>query len=251
MGRQVTINERVERSRREAVRRYHEALTGAQPGTGAGRAYQYLIDRYGREWADDMIEAGTLGYVDVPAPGDEHARGRLCIPYVTTSGNIHALKFRCIQQHDCKEAKHGKYINRSGLGSHMYLPQSTIGKHDTVAICEGELDALACTVVVGIPAIGIPGVNSFNERTGRIWPLILADFTEVLIMGDADDKGQGAEFAEMLSIKYLDNRARTVMMPDGHDLSSYLTAPDGGVDAILSLAFPPDLMDNRAYAEVA
>lgn len=238
------INAKQSALRKAAAGKYHQSLI-AGVNTPAQTAIDYLHHRYGQH-AEAVVKGGGLGFVLNPAPGHEHAQGRMVIPYLTTSGSVLAFKFRCLRRHDCKEAKCPKYTNVAGLGSHLYNAHITARtKSDIIVICEGELDALVMSYVVGIPAVGVPGVKAW-DKGGPSYEFILEDFSEVIIMADGD--GPGKEFAQMLATHpSFAGRTRIVTMPDGHDVSSWLMHPDGGKDALEAMVYPTD--EDEAYLD--
>jgi DNA primase len=146
-----------------------------------------------------------LGLVARPMPGHENFHGRLAIPYLTGLGVVD-IRFRALDDSGAK------YLNRPGATPTMYNVGALARGRTTVAVCEGELDAVMCDGAVGIPAVGVPGVNAWQP----FWARLFADFDRVIIPCDGDDAGHmfGAKLA-----KVLDN-AVVLHLPDGHDVSS-------------------------------
>jgi DNA primase len=200
----------------EASRRYNLALDGSP-------AEEYLANR---GLVGERADALGFGYVADPLPGHEYLRGRLAIPYLrpAPSGGISVIniKFRCIEDHDCKDVhpKAGKYIGQTGGGTHIYNTNAIIRSHDEIIICEGELDA-ATWEVVGLDAVGLPGTESWMSHFGRIFP----GYATVYFCADTDDaKGQGMAFAEKLGQdKYLRRtQFKIIPMPGGDVNATYV-----------------------------
>jgi DNA primase len=145
--------------------------------------------------------------------GFEQYAGMLAIPYLTPAGPVH-FKFRRLD--DGKP----KYIGLSG-GNYLYNVKALSDATDTIAICEGELDALVLSAS-GIPSVGIPGASNWQKH----WRYIFADFSRVIAFVDGDDAGRN--MAKSLQEKI---DARPVILPDGMDVSDVLME-DWGLDWI-------------------
>lgn len=193
----------------------------AQYGSEIDGAKEFLAARgIGR----DAALSARLGYVATPLPGHEAYAGKLAIPYVTESGVVD-IRFRCAEQHSCKDYGHPKYLSLPGSQTRMYGVTSILEADDMIAVTEGELDAVVLAHCVGIPAVGIPGATNWKPHYRRV----LEDFDSVFIFGDGDKAGN--EFTSTL-VKELDG-AVPVRLPDGKDVNDlYLS---GGAEAIYSL----------------
>ena len=60
-----------------------------------------------------------------------------------------------------------------------------------MAICEGEFDAIVLDSLVGIPAIAIPGTETWKAHPE--WREMLAGFSRVLIFADQDEDRTGPD----------------------------------------------------------
>jgi hypothetical protein len=191
----------------QATARYQSQVNEAGP---------YLVRRgIDRE----VAEAARLGVVVEPEPGHEDYQGRLCIPYLTRAGVV-TLKFRCIDPHDgtCKDNGHVKYLCPSGMGKpRLYNVDSFFSRSRVIAIAEGELDALILTHKAGIPAVGCPGVSTWQPH----FPRCFNGFQQVLIFADGDQPGR--DMARMIT-KELPMFTRTIQMPDGMDVNDVYLA---------------------------
>ena len=190
-----------------AVTRYTEALDED--------ALAYLAAR-----GIDPNVAATfrLGLVVEPAVGHDMFSGRLSIPYMTRAG-VRTVKFRCLEDHDCAAEKCPKYLGLPGARPYMFNPGALL-EGDVVAVCEGELDAVVCSGVVGILACGVPGVSSWKEH----FPRMFAGIPRVIVIRDHDVKQEGRDPGKELSerIAKAIDRAVVVTPPAGMDLTDWV-----------------------------
>lgn len=196
----------------EATETYYRTLRGS-PGA------EYLESR-GLSGASAM--AFRLGYVAEPLPGHEAFTGRVCIPYLTRAGAT-CLKFRSTDD------TRPKYYFQPGVsGRRLFNPAALFQPGNRVAICEGEFDAIICKQV-GIPAVGIPGVDNWVPHMARCF----SGYEEVLILADNDDSdGEGVAMGKRIAAAV--PGARVITMPKGHDVNSYYLAH--GADALRAKA---------------
>lgn len=198
----MKLSEGQKRSYTAAAEHYHGTVRNAASYLGRRGLYDARITR-----------TYLLGHVTEPMPGDEMVVNRLCIPYITPSGVVN-LKFRCIQDHECKDVPdHAKYLGRPGAEDRIYNVQALHNAKDRIYVASGELDALSATVV-GYPCIGISGDNKW----ARHYTTLLEDFDDVVIFADGDESGHrfGKDVREEL------NNGRIVYFPAGEDVNSLL-----------------------------
>lgn len=191
--------------------RYHAALDEKTLSYLAARG----IDR-------DAAAGYRLGLVADPDPAHQQYVGRLSIPFITPTGVVY-MRFRCLEDHDCGDHFHGKYEGVSGDSTHLYNVISLHVSEDTVAVTEGELDALISSEA-GMPAVGVPGATNWKPFYYRLFD----DYERVIIVGDGDKAGR--EFVASLA-RNLPNSIRRPM-PDGYDVNSYVL--EHGPDAYLA-----------------
>jgi DNA primase len=115
-----------------------------------------------------------------------------------------------------------KYGSPAGQKSHLYNVNDVLERSRIIAICEGEFDAIICSGVLGIPAIGVPGVAAWKSH----YPKLFNGFDEVLVIGDNDLKedgsNPGAEFSRRVASDLLNTRI--VELPAGMDLNDFYLA---------------------------
>lgn len=170
--------------------------------------------------SEEQAATAALGVVDQPILGHESYKGRLAIPYLTDSGPIN-MAFRCIKDHNCKAEGHGKYLKLENADVNLYNVQDYYQAYDSIAVTEGEMDALILSMI-GIPAIGVPGAENWKPH----WNLIFQDFQKVFVFSDGDEAGQN--FAKKVVSEL---RAINIPMPNGMDVNDvYLEA---GPEALL------------------
>jgi DNA primase len=201
----------------------HGLLTRSQRGSLDSMASHYhqqvgLVAEYlqGRGFGQDAADTYLLGAVGVPLPGHEQYEGRLVIPYLTPAGCVD-LRFRAIV-----DAGGPKYLGRDGSTPHLFNVGALWRDSPIIAVCEGELDAIAMEHLVGIPAVGVPGATQWKDK----WARLLADYDRVYVMCDGDEAGR--TFGRTLA-KTVDETV-VIHLPEGEDVNSL--AARGGRDAV-------------------
>lgn len=159
----------------------------------------------GRGITAEAAHLAHLGVVVEPEPGHEQYIGRLAIPYITKTGIVD-LRFRSLNP-----AVEPKYMGLTGATTKMYNVLDIERAGDWIGVCEGELDTLTLSALVGIPCIGVPGANSWKKHYTRM----LADFERVFVFADGDDPGR--EFANSLSREL---PVTIIQMEQGEDVNS-------------------------------
>lgn len=158
-----------------------------------------------------------LGTVPSDYPGFERFAGMLSLPYLTPAGPA-AVKFRALDPE-----RKPKYDAPSGQHARLYNVAALHSKGDVVAICEGEIDAIVCTELVGIPAVGIPGASHWLDH----WSRCFADYEEIIVFADNDVREDGSNPGLKHAMKVVGKvpGARLVKPPPGEDINSwYLSA---------------------------
>ena len=152
-----------------------------------------------------MALGARLGVVWEPEAGHEQYKGRLSIPYITKTGVVD-LRFRSLDP-----AVEPKYMGMTGAETKMYNVTDIERAGDWIGVCEGELDTLTLSALVGIPCVGVPGANSWKKHYTRL----LADFERIFVFADGDQPGK--EFATGLSKEL---PVTIISMEDGEDVNS-------------------------------
>lgn len=170
----------------------------------------------GRGIPKEIAEQMTLGTVLDPAEGHQDYVGWLSIPYLTAMGNCVAVKFRRI---DDGKPKYGQPL---GQKAHPYNVIDILIQSPFAVICEGELDAVILSAIVGVPAVGIPGVAAWKPHFAKLF----TGYDTVYIVGDNDAKedgsNPGAEFARRVQSE-LTNGA-IVTLPPNMDINELYLA---------------------------
>lgn len=152
-----------------------------------------------------------LGVVSLPDIGHEIFEGRLSIPYLTKAGVVN-LKFRCMGDHDCKELGHGKYLGLPNSRTNIFNTLAFHRDSPTIAICEGEFDALILDALGGVPAVAIPGVQNWKAHYERCF----VDYERVLVFADGDDPGK--DFGKHIASRI--DGVTVIQMPNSMDVNS-------------------------------
>lgn len=193
----------------EATARYQAALKSSTA------AVEYLKNR---GLSEGSAQSFRLGYVESPLPGHEVAQGMLAIPYLTRSGVV-TIRFRRLG-----DGEGPKYRSVPGDPPRIYNSNALLVPSDYIAISEGEFDTMI-TTQSGLPGVGIAGVSAWKPYFARCFK----GYRAVYILADADDKGQGMEFAEKVAEQI--KNARISPMPAGHDVNSFVL--EYGPEALL------------------
>ena len=198
----------------EAAQRYAQAITPLALG---------VLDERGI--SEEVAARFQLGTITEPINGHEMYEGWLSIPYLTASGSCFGFKFRRLD--DAKP----KYGSPTGQKSHLYNVCDITLDSPYVVVCEGELDTVITSGVLGIPAVGVPGVAAWKSH----FPKLFAGYESVYVVGDNDVKedgsNPGAEFAKRVANEVMNSTI--VTLPPGMDINDYYLA--NGVDATRKL----------------
>jgi len=186
----------------EAAQRYAQAIN---PQT-----LNVLEERGISDAVAAMFELGTI---TDPINGHEMYEGWLSIPYITAGGSCVGFKFRRLE--DIKP----KYGSPTGQKSHLYNVIDVTIMSPYIVICEGELDTVITSGVLGIPAVGVPGVAAWKSH----FPKLFGGYETVYVVGDNDIKedgsNPGAEFAKRVANEVMNSTI--VTLPAGMDINDY------------------------------
>ena len=177
-------------------------LAATKYATNIFQAEDYLTSR---GITREAARLARLGVVVEPEVGHEAFTGRLSIPYVTKTGTVD-IRFRALNP-----AVEPKYMGMTGVETKMYNVLDIERAGDFIGICEGEIDTITVSSLIGIPCVGVPGANSWKKHYTRL----LADFERVFVFADGDQPGK--EFATALSREL---PVTTIQLPDGEDVNS-------------------------------
>jgi DNA primase len=175
----------------------------------------------GRGISEEVASRFMLGTVVEPNNGHEMYEGWISIPYITASGSCVGFKFRRLD--DGKP----KYGSPTGQKAHLYNVCDITLDSRHIVVCEGELDAVITSGMLGIPAVGVPGVASWKSH----FPKLFGGYDTIYIVGDNDIKedgtNPGAEFSKRVANEVMNSTI--VTLPPGMDINDYYLAH--GADA--------------------
>ena len=179
----------------------------------SAEAIKFLADRgISKEVADQYL----LGTIAVPVAGHENYKGWLSIPYLTVMGHCVGFKFRRLDE---GKPKYGAPLGQKG---HLYNVSDIILSSEYIAVCEGELDTIIASAILGVPAVGVPGVQAWKAHFNRMF----TGYGRVYVIGDNDLKDDGtnpgAEFSRMVAQEI--GNATIVSLPAGMDLNDLYLA---------------------------
>ena len=193
------LNEKQRLLLTDAAQRYASNLTS--------QALSYLV---GRGITQEVANTFLLGSVHEPSAGHELAIGMLSIPYRTPAGVV-GLKFRRI------DGGTPKYLWPTGQKIGLFNVLDLHKGGDTIAICEGELDAIVLSGMVGIPSVGVAGVSQWKPW----FPKLFEAYNRILIFADNDVKEDGRNPGQELAkrIKEDLDKADIIHLPDNTDVN--------------------------------
>jgi len=189
----------------EVVTRYSQALNEEAVG--------YLE---GRGISKDVAEQFSLGTVTQPAVGHEQFENWISIPYITAMGVCTSVKFRRLD--DGKP----KYGQPTGQKLHLYNVSDILADTQKIVVCEGELDTIIMSGILGIAAVGVPGVAAWKPFYSKLF----TGFDTVYVVGDNDVKedgsNPGAEFSRRVASEVIN--ATICVLPPGMDVNDVYLA---------------------------
>ena len=154
-----------------------------------------------------------IGTIVEPINGHEMYTGWISIPYITAGGHCVGFKFRRLD--DGKP----KYGSPTGQKAHLYNVSDLTLPSKHIVITEGELDAVITSGVLGIPAVGVPGVAAWKSH----FPKLFAGYETVFVVGDNDVKedgsNPGAEFSKRVANEVMNSTI--VTLPPSMDINDY------------------------------
>ena len=189
----------------EAAQRYAQEISP--------EALSALADR---GISDTVAARFQLGLITDPINGHEMYEGWISIPYITAMNHCVGFKFRRLD--DGKP----KYGSPTGQKAHLYNVVDVTVTSPYIVVCEGELDTVITSGVLGIPAVGVPGVQAWKPHFSKL----LNGYDTVFVVGDNDVKEDGSnpgqEFAKRVATEVLNSVI--VTLPPGMDINDYYLA---------------------------
>ena len=193
------LNEKQRELLTDAAERYSKNLTP--------QALSYL---QGRGVTEEVASTFLLGSVVDPTAGHELAVGMLSIPYRTPAGVV-GLKFRRLDDGT------PRFLWPTGQKVGLFNVVDLHKPSDTIAICEGEIDTVVLSGMVGIPAVGVAGVSQWKPW----FPQLFESYNRILVFADNDVKEDGRNPGQELAkrIKEDLDKAEIIHLPDNTDVN--------------------------------
>jgi DNA primase len=166
--------------------------------------------------SEEVAARFQLGTITDPINGHEMYEGWISIPYITAMNHCVGYKFRRL---DDGKPKYGSPV---GQKSHLYNVTDVLALSPYIVVCEGELDTIITSGVLGIPAVGVPGVQAWKPHFAKLFN----GYDTVYVVGDNDIKEDGSnpgmEFAKRVANEILNSTI--VTLPPGMDINDYYLA---------------------------
>jgi hypothetical protein len=212
----------------KASRMYHTQLKKdlrTNPGNLAG---SYLYN-HGLDVKDNHIKTIVskyqLGLVTDPINIDDaRFEGWLAIPYITKAG-IKGIRFRNLDPN--AKPKYGQHAGQKGR---LYNTNAYFDAGNDIGLAEGEIDAIVATEMLGIPTLGVPGVEMWTAHN-KIWAPGFKNFSTVFVFTDGDPEQTVTRNGEVFTFRpgeelgkavqeSLGFKAKIIPSPEGFDVSS-------------------------------
>lgn len=207
---------------RQASSSLQQAAAVFAAAVNAPEAQTYLASRGISEHTAHRQQLGYVAPGTNTPPGFERFTGRLAIPNLCATGKVVGIKFRAITDTD----NAGKYDQLAGAETRLFNLNALNRAGNVLALCEGEFDTLTLEEL-GIPAVGIPGANSWKPHYWRC----LEGVERVVMFVDQDDPGRA-----LLKKVQADLEVVPLAPPSGfHDVNDAVLAGHG--DRIRELVF--------------
>ena len=198
----------------EAAQRYAQEITP-----------EALVALAERGISEQVAARFQLGSIVDPINGHEMYDGWISIPYITAGNTCVGFKFRRLD--DGKP----KYGSPTGQKAHLYNVADVLPLSPYIVVCEGELDTVITSGMLGIPAVGVPGVQAWKLHFAKLF----MGYETIYVVGDNDVKedgsNPGAEFSKRVANEILNSQI--VTLPPGMDINDYYLAH--GADATRAL----------------
>lgn len=166
--------------------------------------------------SEEVAARFQLGTITDPINGHEMYEGWISIPYITASNYCVGFKFRRLD--DGKP----KYGSPTGQKAHLYNVTDILLQSPYIVVCEGELDTVITSGMLGIPAVGVPGVQAWKPHFSKLFN----GYDTVYVVGDNDVKedgsNPGAEFSKRVASEIMNSQI--VQLPPGMDINDYYLA---------------------------
>jgi len=189
----------------EAAQRYAQEITP-----------EAIVALLERGISEEVATRFQLGTITDPINGHEMYEGWISIPYITALDQCVGFKFRRLD--DGKP----KYGSPTGQKAHLYNVTDVLIQSPYIVVCEGELDTVITSGMVGIPAVGVPGVQAWKPHFSKLFN----GYDTVYVVGDNDIKedgsNPGAEFSKRVASEILNSQI--VTLPPGMDINDYYLA---------------------------
>jgi DNA primase len=173
--------------------------------TPLGKQQRELLEQATRQYQEDLLEAPwaieylksrgidqrmaeefRLGAVINPPDGFERFRGMVSLPNISAAedGHVTGIKFRDLNP-DTKQ----KYDQPSGQEARLFNLRALKAAQElgTIYLTEGEFDAIVVSSL-GLPAVAIPGADSFAPK-GAKYRFRIFDGLHVVLVKDSDPSG--------------------------------------------------------------
>jgi DNA primase len=169
----------------------------------------------GRGISGHTIAQFKLGQVDGSFPEHSDFEGRISVPYLTKLGGVQRFKFRRVGDGEGSAKYLTDYSPHRLYNTLAFERAEALGY---IAICEGESDTWTVDGECGIPAVGIPGSDTWKSHPE--WRLLFDGFRRVMFFNDPDTAGSKLKDQVLRDVE----QAFAVNLDDSVDVNSVYQA---------------------------
>jgi DNA primase len=166
----------------------------------------------------EAAERFSLGYVEPDETVPRQFWHRMSIPYATPGGIVQ-IRYRCLIDHHAKHQDPGrcpKFLGEAGTEITLYNASAVLDATGPLILCEGEPDVWAVETLAGLPAVGVPGAESWTKHP--YWARCFVGQPRLILAADGDDAGTDLAKTVRASLPEI----HVVRFPDGDDANSVL-----------------------------
>lgn len=161
---------------------------------------------------------------------EDEAVGFVAIPHFNAKGEVHYCVLRTVMSSRAEREPNRKEWAPSAIGRPLYNEHYLNAGMDTIAVCEGPVDAISLTIMTGVPAVGL-GSTSMANRFCQVLYYTKPEKRPKRVVVNMDAFGTAAEEAAEMIEGLLDeigvDHSKLRMPHDVNDANEWLQSRAG------------------------